>query len=180
MFRAHRQAAFVCLAVALLSQLLLPAMHAAVHAVEHASSHEGGRRGDGAQWIITHSGGRAVAGAEAALARARHGGEHSHGGAPHRHDEARGRSGELAMRSAAEGGGGHHHHGDAPGDRHGARSLEHLTAFYLEAAPVALAIPFRRLEPTVVPLVAGRIFPAPVPRAHAVRGPPPPRGALIG
>jgi hypothetical protein len=179
-FRAHRQAAFVCLAVALLSQLLLPAMHAAVHAVEHAGAHEGGRRGERARWIITHSGGRAVAGAEAALARALHGRAHSHGGAPHRHDEAGGRSGELTMRSAAEGGAGHRHHGDAPGERHGARSLEHLTACYLEATPAALAIPFRRLEPTVVPLVAGRIFTAPIPRAHAVRGPPPARGAPIG
>lgn len=177
----NRQAAFICLAVALLSQLLLPAMHAGVHELEHARSHDGARRSGERQWVITHSGGKPVAGAEHAGSV-----EHSHDGSTHRHephDDAAGERerergrGELAMRSTDAGGHGHHHHGERPGDRHGAGSLEHFAAFYLEATPPALAIPFRRVEPAVVPLVAGRVLTALVPRAHAVRGPPERRGA---
>lgn len=182
--RVNRQAAFICLAVALLSQLLLPAMHAAVHELEHARSHDGAQHDGARRWVITHSGGRPVAGAEAAHAReSLAGAVHSHDGSTHRHarhpDDARqrARSHELSMGAADAGGHGHHHHGERPGDRHGAGSLEHFAAFYLEATPPTLAIPFRRIEPAVVPLVAGRVFTTPVPRAHAVRGPPEQRGA---
>jgi hypothetical protein len=182
--RGNRSAALACLAVALLAQLLLPAMHAAVHARErHGGGHHHGGEGERA-WVITKAGARVVA--------APHEGEHRHGGVVHRHEAPaattpRSRPAPLALPEApfglasssiseeehdAHGAAGHHHDGDQPGGRHGAHTLEHLTAFFLEATPPALAVPYDLVAPAVVPLVAGRLVPAPIDRAQPVRGPP--------
>lgn len=153
-----------CLAVALLAQLLLPAMHAMVHHREQHGVRE--RHGDRERaWIITKAGGRVVSAPQHAVPR-----EHSHGqGAPvHRHGAP---EGDLAS-GGHEHGPGHHHDGDQPGDRHGAHSLEHLTAFFLEATPPRLAIPYRLVAAPTVTLVAGRLMVPPIDRAQPVRGPP--------
>jgi hypothetical protein len=154
-----------CLVVALLSQLLLPAMHALVHWREHsgrsASHAHGARAPHGAKelaWVIERAGGRALPARHPARPA-----EHSHDGTRHSHDP----HAPAAPMPAP-----HHHDGDQPGGPHGASSLEHLTAFFLEATPPKLAIPFRRVELATVALVAGRRASAPVVRAQPVRGPP--------
>lgn len=158
-----------CLVVALLSQLLLPAMHALVHYTEqHGHTHS--RQRHGARelaWVIERAGGKSAAQQQqarrlAALAAAEHGRPHSHdGGAAHSHEPT-----PLAPSPS------HHHDGDQPGGPHGGNSLEHFTAFFLEATPPKLAIPFRRVSPAVVILVEGRLARAPILRSQPVRGPP--------
>lgn len=157
-----------CLVVALLSQLLLPAMHALVHWREHsgrsASHAHGARAPHGAKelaWVIERAGGRALPARQPARPA-----EHTHDGTRHSHPHA---PREPAAPAAPA---PHHHDGDQPGGPHGASSLEHLTAFFLEATPPKLAIPFRRVELATVLLVAGRGAAAPDVRAQPVRGPP--------
>jgi hypothetical protein len=149
-----------CLVVALLSQLLLPAMHALVHWREHhGSAAPGARAPHGAKelaWVIERAGGRALPARHPARPA-----EHTHDGTRHSHAPN-----EPAAPAP------HHHDGDQPGGPHGASSLEHLTAFFLEATPPKLAIPFRRVELATVLLVAGRGAAAPDVRAQPVRGPP--------
>lgn len=160
-----------CLMVALLAQLLLPAMHALVHHAEgreqaghrHAhglkpARHHGARQ---LTWVIERAGGQAKPKARAVAARS-----HSHReGAAHTHDP-------QEPSPPAPSPGHHHHDGDRPGGPHGASSLEHFTAFFLEATPPKLALPFRRTSPAPVLLVEGRRPPALVVRAQPVRGPP--------
>jgi len=154
-----------CLVVALLSQLLLPAMHALVHWRElhgRTHGHAHGRTAHGAKelaWVIERAGGRAMPAKHAARPAAP---AHEHGGETHSHDAP-----EPGHEPAP-----HHHDGDQPGGPHGASSLEHLTAFFLEATPPKLAVPFRRVELATVTLVAGRRVVAVPPRAQPVRGPP--------
>lgn len=131
--------------------------------------------------MVTKAGGREVA--------ALHELEHRHGGVVHRHAEVAAVATARPLPAAplggaassissifeehdAHGGARHHHDGDQPGERHGAHALEHWTAFYLEAAPPALAVPYLLVAPAVVPLVAGRLVTAPIDRAQPVRGPP--------
>ncbi len=164
------------------AQLLLPAMHAAVHALEqgdHSHGEHGGQRGRWT-WVITSAGGRTVDAARGAA----HEPAHSHGAA-HAHSHGGAAADSSAADSSSEAAGfskeprlgavplaGHHHHGDGPGQRHGAGSLEHFSAFYVEATPPTLAVPFERLAAPVVPLIAGRVLVAAPVRAHSVRGPP--------
>jgi hypothetical protein len=164
--RLNRRAAMACLVVALLSQLLLPALHVLVHYRElHGHSH-GARKAHGAKelaWVIERARGRALPAKHTAKAASPvHEHEHERARRSHQHQP-----GDEPEKPAP-----HHHDGDQPGAPHGASSLEHLTAFFLEATPPRLAIPFRRVELATVALVAGRRVAVVVRRAQPVRGPP--------
>lgn len=172
MSRLPRQAALACLVVALLSQLLLPALHALVHYREqhgevrhrhsHARSHGARHGARELAWVIERAGG--------AKAKAKMGGEaralrpHAHGGAAHTHEPSH----EHEPAAPAP----HRHDGDRPGGPHGQSSLEHFTAFFLEATPPKLAVPFRFVAKEPVLLVEGRLAQAPIVSAQPVRGPP--------
>ncbi len=173
-----------CLVVALLSQLLLPAMHALVHYAErqggrsHAHSHGARHGARELAWVIERAGGKAVTAASQAqkakrlaAAAAAHQRSH-HVGAAHSHHVDDASSQDPHAPSPLAPSRSHHHDGDQPGGPHGKRSLEHFTAFFLEATPPKLAVPFRRVSPAIVLLVEGRLALAPIPRAQPARGPP--------
>lgn len=160
--------------VALLSQLLLPALHALVHyreqhgEVRHGHSHarpHGARHGARElAWVIERAGG--------AKAKAKPSGKalalrpHTHGGGAHTHEPSPDPSPEPGAPAP------HRHDGDQPGGPHGGNSLEHFTAFFLEATPPKLAVPFRFVAKEPVLLVEGRLAQAPIVSAQPVRGPP--------
>ncbi len=165
--RLPRQAALACLVVALLSQVLLPAMHALVHYQErhgHGHSHAKPHGARQLAWVIERAGGakaKSKAGGKAVSLRL-----HAHGGAPHTHEPSHESSPEPGAPAP------HRHDGDQPGGPHGGSSLEHFTAFYLEATPPKLAVPFRFVAKEPVLLVEGRLAQAPIVSAQPVRGPP--------
>lgn len=162
--RLPRHAAVACLAMVLLSQLVLPTMHVVVHALEAHGDH----RIHGRQWIVITAGnhgrgnrshassGRTLGHASDSLAD-----DHTHG------DQR-----PLATDPVDAPGHSHRHDNDLPGDRHGQRSVEHLAGYFLEVSPPALPPAFHRLAAARVPLSEGQHVLAAAARAHLVRGPP--------